>query len=89
MFTVYSKPNCPFCDQAKALLEQRGEVFEVINIDVGQQRIDGAKYISRDEFFSRLPAARTVPQIIRHTDNSSMIIGGFAELKQLMTSVHA
>ena len=33
MLTVYSKSNCPFCEQAKALLERKGVEFQVVKID--------------------------------------------------------
>lgn len=74
---VYSKPNCPWCDQAKALLKSRGWKYNTINLDVGQERVEEEAYISRDELFARLPGVRTLPQIIVSGER----IGGFAELK--------
>lgn len=84
MFTIYSKPACTFCDQAKALLELKGETFEVIMLDVGQQKIEGQQYIARDKFLERFPGARTVPQIVRHTEATALHVGGFTELKALL-----
>jgi glutaredoxin len=66
---VWSKDACPFCDQAKALLTQRGIVYE-------ERRI-GADY-TREQLLEAVPTARTVPQIF--LDNTH--IGGFTELKQ-------
>ena len=80
-FTVYSKPNCPFCDQAKALLESKGFNFDVIHLDVGQQKEEGERYIERNDLLARIPNARTMPQIVRNDDTSSVVIGGFTELK--------
>jgi glutaredoxin len=84
MFTVYSKPNCPYCDQSKALLEMKGEPFEVIMLDVGQPKVEGQQYISREKLLEKFPTARTVPQIIRSTENASMHVGGFTELRSLL-----
>jgi glutaredoxin len=84
MFTVYSKPNCPYCDQAKALLERKNEPFEVINLDVGQPKNEDEKYISRDDLLIKVPGARTMPQILKMTASSSVHIGGFVELKSFL-----
>lgn len=84
MFTVYSKPNCPYCDQAKALLERKGEPFQVIMLDVGQPKVEDQVYISRDELLEKFPTARTVPQIVRSTESASMYVGGFTELRSLL-----
>lgn len=81
-FTLYSKPQCPFCDQAKALLESKGFQFDVVNLDVGQPKEEGKLYISRDELLAKIPTARTMPQILKQDDSSSMYIGGFQELKK-------
>jgi glutaredoxin 3 len=78
MFTVYSKPACPFCDQAKALLTQKGLPFQVIMLDVGQPKVEGQQYIQRADLLALFPYARTVPQIIDEREH----IGGFAELRK-------
>lgn len=85
-YTVYSKPNCGFCDQAKNLLSSQGLQYDVINLDVGQPKEDGAKYITRDDLLSKVPSARTMPQIFMEDGNSAIHIGGFTELKR---SLHA
>ncbi len=80
MFTVYSKPACTFCDQSKALLEAKGMEFKVVNLDVGQPKVEGAEYISRDELLAKIPTARTMPQIMQ----DDVLVGGFTELKKLL-----
>jgi glutaredoxin len=80
-FIVYSKPACPFCDQAKALLKAQGHEFKTLNIDVGQPRVEGETYVAREEFLSSFPGQRTVPLILEGTTK----IGGFAELKTYLT----
>lgn len=81
MFTVYSKPACTFCDQAKALLESKGLEFKIVNLDVGQQKVEGAEYISRDDLLAKIPGARTMPQILQ----GDTLVGGFTELKKLLS----
>lgn len=65
---VWSKYHCPFCDQAKALLRQRGIPFEEKKIGDGY---------SKEELLEAVPTARTVPQIFIN----NQLIGGFTELK--------
>ena len=66
---VWSKYHCPYCDQAKALLTQKGIKFEERKIGDGY---------TKEELLEAVPTARTVPQII--IDGKP--IGGFTELKQ-------
>ena len=67
---VYSKPNCQFCDKAKALLERLGYEYteKVVTKD-----------ISLEEFFKELgKTVRTIPQIVIDDKH----IGGFNELTE-------
>ena len=66
---VWSKYHCPYCDQAKALLTQRGIAFEEKKIGDGY---------TKEELLEAVPNARTVPQIFLDGN----LIGGFTELKQ-------
>lgn len=66
---VWSKYHCPFCDQAKALLTQKGIKFEEKKIGDG---------FSREDLLESVPNARTVPQIFL----DDKLIGGFTELKK-------
>jgi glutaredoxin len=66
--TVWSKYNCPFCDQAKALLKQKGIVYEEKKIGDG---------FTKEDLLESVPNARTVPQIFL----DDKLIGGFTELK--------
>ena len=52
---VWSKDACPFCVQAKALLESRGIEFEERNIMAGTW--------TKEQLLEAVPNARTVPQI--------------------------
>lgn len=66
---VWSKPNCPQCDQAKALLKAQG-------IDFEERRI-GTNW-TREQLLEAVPTARTVPQIFINEQH----VGGVAELRQ-------
>jgi glutaredoxin 3 len=68
---VWSKYNCPFCDQAKALLTQKGISFEERKIGDG---------FTKEDLLEAVPAARSVPQIFL----SETYIGGFTELKNYL-----
>lgn len=68
--TIWSKDNCSFCEQAKALLTQKSIAFEERKIGDGY---------SREDLLAAVPTARTVPQIFLN----DQLIGGFTELQQL------
>jgi glutaredoxin len=65
---VWSKYNCPYCDQAKALLTQRNIAYEERRIGDGY---------TREELLEAVPTARTVPQIFIN----NQLVGGFTELR--------
>lgn len=65
---VWSKNQCPYCVQAKALLESRGIEYEERNINDGWDR---------EDLLAAVPGARSVPQIF--LDNE--LVGGFTELR--------
>jgi glutaredoxin 3 len=69
--TVYSKNYCPYCDRAKAILNQRGIPFEEINIEDWEPS-------KIQELFER-SGMRTVPQIFAN----EQLIGGYTELAAL------
>jgi glutaredoxin len=66
---VWSKDNCTFCDQAKALLEQRNIAYEEKKIGYGY---------TREDLLEAVPSARTVPQIFVNNNH----VGGFTELRK-------
>ena len=51
---VYSGPNCPYCDRAKALLRKKGVEFEEIDVEV---RPDEMKKVIEQT------GKQTIPQI--------------------------
>jgi glutaredoxin len=70
--TIWSKYQCPYCDQAKALLTQKGIQFEERKIGDGW---------TKEDLLEAVPTARSVPQIFLNEE----LIGGFTELKKKLT----
>ena len=68
---VWSKYQCPYCDQAKALLKQKGIAFEERKIGDGW---------TKEDLLEAVPTARSVPQVFLGED----LIGGFTELKNYL-----
>lgn len=66
---VWSKDQCAFCEQAKALLQSRGIEYEVRNI---------MHDWTREQLLEAVPNARTVPQIFLDEE----YVGGFNELRK-------
>ena len=71
MLTVYSKNNCPFCDQAKALLKLKNIQFEEIKVD---ENPEARQFIVNE-------GHRTVPQIYK--DGKLFVQGGYQGLARL------
>jgi glutaredoxin len=69
MIEVYSKDFCPFCKDAKALIESKG--YEYTEIKIGRD-------ISREEFLEKFPGVRTVPQVIIN----GIRIGGYDAIQE-------
>jgi glutaredoxin 3 len=69
---IWSKYHCPFCDQAKALLQSKGIQFEEKKIGDGY---------TKEELLEAVPNARAVPQIFLDGEH----IGGFQELRTKLT----
>jgi glutaredoxin len=66
---VWSKDQCPFCVQAKALLDSKGIEYEERNV---------SKNWTKEQLLEAVPTARTLPQIFLDEE----LIGGFTELRQ-------
>jgi glutaredoxin 3 len=71
MLTVYSKNNCPFCEQAKGLLTKKGISFDVVKIDEDNE--------AREWLLEQ--RHRTVPQL--YLDGKLFVEGGYQGLAKL------
>jgi glutaredoxin 3 len=67
---VWSKDSCPYCVQAKNLLQLKGIEFEERNITQGTW--------TKEQLLESVPNARTLPQIFLDDE----LVGGFTELKK-------
>ena len=66
---VWSKDACPFCVQAKALLDSKGIEYEERNV---------SKDWTKEQLLEAVPTARTLPQIFL----DDQYVGGFVELRK-------
>ena len=66
---VWSKENCPYCLQSKALLDSKGIDFEERNVN---------KDWTKEQLLEAVPTARTLPQIFL----DDVYVGGFTELRK-------
>jgi|TARA_R110000803_G_scaffold151944_2_gene216994 glutaredoxin len=70
VITVYSKPNCLYCEKAKYLLKSLGLQYEEKTV---------TKDLSVEELYKVLDKqVRTIPQIVIDKNH----IGGYNELKE-------
>lgn len=70
---IWSKYHCPFCDQARNLLNSKGYQIEERKIGDGY---------TKEELLESVPNARTVPQIFIGDE----YVGGFEELKKRLAA---
>lgn len=68
MITIYSRPNCTWCEQSKALLESKGLEYNELMLDLD---------VTVEQLKQLVPGAKSVPQIM----DDGLYIGGFKELK--------
>lgn len=66
-FTLYTKPTCPYCVQAKKLIERKGDTYQELVL---------GKDVDREQLLEKAPGAKTVPQIFLEDE----LIGGYTEL---------
>ena len=66
---MWSKPNCPQCDQVKIFMAQKGIMIEERKIGDGW---------SREQLLESVPDARSVPQVFL----DGAYVGGINEIKR-------
>ena len=76
MYTIYSKPSCSYCLQARDLLTMEQLPFEYKNL--------GTHY-SLDELMTLAPNAKSFPQIFVVDENGNKdLIGGYNDLVEYL-----
>jgi len=74
---VWSKENCPHCQQAMSLLDSRNIEYEV-------RKIDGVNW-TREQLLEEVPTARSVPQIFMYGE----LVGGYTELQAYIENTNS
>lgn len=69
---IWSKNACPFCEQAKMLLQSKGIEYE-------ERNIMGDTW-TKEQLLEAVPGARSLPQIFVDDQH----IGGFKELREIL-----
>lgn len=72
MYIVWSKPMCPQCDEAKAILRNKQIQYE--------ERVIGQGW-TKEQLLEQVPHARSVPQIFANDE----YVGGVSQLRKLMS----
>ena len=71
--TIYSKPNCIYCDKSKALVKGLGLTYE--------EKMFGKDFNSPEELYEAVgKQVRTMPQIMIDGE----LVGGFNHLKEYL-----
>ena len=73
MISIYGKPNCPWCERAKGLLESRDIPYKYYVI---------GEHVSRSWVMDAFPTMKTVPIVI----NDGVLIGGYENLLERVTT---
>jgi len=77
MLIIYTKDNCPYCEQAKWLLKSQNIEFEERDIYEDPQAV---------KELSLKSGMRTFPQIFSSEPSLETLIGGYDDLKNLHDS---
>ena len=71
---IYTRTTCPYCIRAKQLLENKGQNWEEIDLEISPERTE--------EMLQRSGGRKTVPEIFI----DGTLIGGFDDLAALETA---
>lgn len=74
MYTIYGKPNCPYCVRAKELLDAKGLEYNYFDVTKDSTKMEE---MSKLVIEATGKPARTVPQIV---SPEGEYIGGFDDL---------
>ena len=79
MYKVFSKPNCVFCDKAKAMLKKLNIPYEEYKLSTNMTGGDGQYEITIEQMFEMIgKQVRSMPQ--RMKDDT--LIGGYTDLRE-------
>ena len=69
-YTVYGKPNCQGCEQAKALLESKGLGYEYVDV----MKTPSAQALFREKGFRSVPQVYYNSQHLGNADDLSRFL---------------
>lgn len=72
---IWSKDQCPYCDQAKLMFDMKGIEYEEKKIGLNA---------TKEELLAVVPSAKSVPQIFINEE----YIGGITELREKLKHVN-
>ena len=79
MYKVFSKPNCVFCDKAKAMLKKLDIPYEEYKLSTNMTGGDGKYEITIEQMFEMIgKQVRSMPQIMSNEKH----IGGYTDLRE-------
>jgi glutaredoxin 3 len=79
-YTVYTKMGCPYCVEAKSLLNSKGISF--IAVDLSDDAERGDWYLRRGFVGKAGPYGATMPKVYEMVGGQEVLVGGFNELKR-------
>ena len=79
MYKVFTKPSCPYCVKAKALLSKLDIPYEEYKLSSSMSGSDGKYTVTIDQMFEMIgKQVRSMPQIMK----DDTLIGGYTDLRE-------
>ena len=79
MYKIFTKPNCIYCDKAKALLKKLNISYEEYKLSTNMTGSDSEYTVTIDQMFEMIgKQVRSMPQIM----NEDTLIGGYTDLRE-------
>tara|TARA_B100000035_G_C21037062_1_gene571624 strand:+ start:2874 stop:3128 length:255 start_codon:yes stop_codon:yes gene_type:complete len=75
MFTIYSKPDCPFCEKFKQVCELENLTHVVYEL---------GKQFNRSQFYDEFGEGSTFPQVVLDIKGDRLRLGGCQESLRYM-----
>tara|TARA_B100000945_G_scaffold320489_1_gene330716 strand:- start:2319 stop:2576 length:258 start_codon:yes stop_codon:yes gene_type:complete len=75
IFTIYSKPGCPFCEKFKAVCELEELEHVVYELD---------KNFTKQQFYDEFGEGATYPQVVLDISGERLLLGGCQESLKYM-----
>ena len=77
MYVLYVKDECPFCEDAQKLLNEYSEQYHIIDLTSSEKTWEDVKVAY---------GWQTVPMILAREDKFFVLVGGYTDLKEYLSS---